>query len=361
MAKSKANSWMANEIFKKLTGLGHRVYMYDSSGKRVFDPSDATRIFSNNIKMMVTLGYTQGSSPKPLVTFHTSDVTPPEALADVKQSLKSHNVFDHSFDTLPFGKTLEPRHFAHAHRGHDDVKESTTLTRKSTLCIGDTQIISEHALPSEKITKIIVIGPNREEYRMPVKSMVGAKALAYHVNNGGDLRDETTENIKNLLKNISQLNRLERWMKQEHPDFPALRHIKNSRIYLTKVLRGLSDQNTHRDASRSLEKLVSTWNTNQLYQEPQISSSQDTYEPVSIENIPEWKGLMEYFSKRDMNRIYDNDQDQQIRDASKQANSQDPRTVLHTLIDTGVEGWKARFQENPREIMDQIADVLKDQ
>lgn len=106
------NSWMAQEIFKILTGMGHEILMFNSKGKRVFDAAEAIMIYSKPAAMMIQLSYTGGKPAKPLVKFFASKTTDPSVIAQCKRTLKSHNLFDHSYDVHVFGKTIEPKHFA---------------------------------------------------------------------------------------------------------------------------------------------------------------------------------------------------------------------------------------------------------
>lgn len=105
------NSWMAQEIFKILTGMGHEILMFDAKGKRVFDAGDAHMLYSVPAALMMQLHYTGGKPAKPLVKFYASNTTDMNLINQVKRTLKGHNLFDHSFDVHVFGRTIEPKHF----------------------------------------------------------------------------------------------------------------------------------------------------------------------------------------------------------------------------------------------------------
>jgi hypothetical protein len=109
---TEPNSWMAQEIFKILTGMGHEILMFDGKGKRVFDAEKASMIYSVPAAMMIQLGYTGGRPAKPVVKFYASKTTDPALVDQCKRTLRSHNLFDHSFDVHVFGRTIEPKHFS---------------------------------------------------------------------------------------------------------------------------------------------------------------------------------------------------------------------------------------------------------
>lgn len=106
------NSWMAQEIFKILTGMGHEILMFNSKGKRVYNAEEAIMIYSVPAAMMIQLSYTGGKPAKPVVKFYASKTTDPKLIAQCKRTLRGHNLFDHSFDVHVFGKVIEPKHFA---------------------------------------------------------------------------------------------------------------------------------------------------------------------------------------------------------------------------------------------------------
>ena len=105
------NAWMAQEIFKILTGMGHEILMFNRKGKRVYDASEAIMIYSVPASMMIQLSYTGGKPAKPLVKFYASKTTDPDLINQCKRTLKGHNLFDHSYDVHVYGRTIEPKHF----------------------------------------------------------------------------------------------------------------------------------------------------------------------------------------------------------------------------------------------------------
>lgn len=106
------NAWMAQEIFKILTGMGHEILMFNRKGKRVYDAADAIMIYSVPVAMMIQLSHTGGNPAKPLVKFYASKTTDPDVIKQFKRTLKSHNLFDHSYDVHVFGRVIEPKHFS---------------------------------------------------------------------------------------------------------------------------------------------------------------------------------------------------------------------------------------------------------
>lgn len=378
------NTWMSEEIFKTLSGLGHEIYMYDKQGARVYDPSVSDRLFSNTAKMMITLGYTKGKPQKPLVTFHTSSGTEPHMLDDIKRTLKQHNLFDHSFDTLPYGRTLEPRQFAHM---NEPVTESvwTGSTRTSRWRSGVTEVVirhserladSENPLRWTRIRDIFIHGKDGSRYKMPVRSILGAKALAQHMDQQGDPWDTQASHIHNLLQCHQELRKLRRWAQQnDQPDLVTACVQCQDEIKVT--LRKISQAHSYAQAIQAAGHMCEEWQQHAhsceqpwaqdmmwapgavLWKMPVDAEAQPWAHAITtMSSWPEQQQLSEWFDQFDPHlQEKQSRMKQDVHDAAHEEQTEDPRQILANLK-SNIPGWSSRFEHDPQQVLDQIDQVL---
>lgn len=359
------NAWMAQKVFEKLSGMGHKIYMYDSKGSRVYDPSKADRLFSETAKMMVTLGFTKGKPAKPLVTFNTSDGTDPKVLLDVKQTLKQHNLYDHSFDTRPYGRTLEPKMFAHLNR--EDITESswTGSTRTSRWKTGLTEVVIRHSErlgdPQSarrwcKIKDIFIHGPDGARYRMPIKHIAGAKALAQHINNNGQAWDDKGEIIHHMIKVMQESRKLRNWAQNQNSHLLSV--IEGLQNKIKHNLKRMSDPNQYEIAIQEGVDWVNSWKTHEQMHETQCDEHiQNAWHAVMCElerdsqsQWPEEHELMEWFNQfKPLQELDSND----VINAVEVTASDDPRDILGHLKQE-ITGWEQEFELNPKQVLDKI-------
>ena len=379
------NAWMADQIFKKLSGMGHEIYMYDAQGTRVYDPTQSDRLFSDTGKMMVTLGYTKGKPNKPLVTFHTSDSTDPQVLQDIKQTLKQHNLYDHSFDTMPYGKSLKPKFFGHMNKqdmNRQDMAESawTGSTRTSRWRTGMTEVVIKHSerLMDDqsarrwcKVRDIFIHGPDGGRYRMPVKHILGAKALAQHINQNGQAWDTQGDALNHMIRVQQQCRRLRNWLQQNDQSLiPALDVMQ---MKIKNCLRHVSDEQGYPQAIQEAEEMVHVWREQSQMQEAPcgeqmqeawhaVCCESDTHMPEAAQHDmdhedawPEHRELMEWFGQfGPLTELKDED----VRSAVQITKSDDPRRLLAHLADE-IPGWQSEFERDPKRVLDKITVTLE--
>lgn len=372
------NAWMADKIFQTLSGMGHEIYLYDAQGMRVYDPTQADRLFSDTGKMMVTLGYTKGKPAKPLVTFHTSDGTDPKVLTTVKQTLKQHNLYNHSFDTMPYGKTLEPKMFAHLNR--EEVVESawTGSTRTSRWRTGLTEVVIRHSerLMDEasarrwcKIKEIFIHAPDGARYKMPIRTILGAKALAQHINQNGQPWDEQGNSLHHIMKIQQQCRRLRNWMQHNEPQMLPMLELVQDKV--KHMLRNVSDETAYSEAVQEAHELAQSWSQDvQLQEAPCGEQMQEAWHAVCAEALshapepehsepvsdpwPEQRQLMEWFGQfGTLEELSSSD----VKSAIDVTQSEDPRDILNHLT-AEIPGWESTFETDPKQVLDQITHTL---
>lgn len=377
MSTSKdPNEWMAQEIFKKLSGIGHEIYMYSIDGKQVFDPIEANRLFSRTAKMMITMGWTKGRPSKPVVTFHTSASTSNDVIEDVKRTLKQHNLYDHSFDTLPYGSDLAPRQFAHMNK-KPTVSESqwTGSTRTSRYAVGLSEVVithsqrlddSEGARRWTKIKSIFVHGADGSRYKFPHKHVGGARAMAQHINHQGQPWDQGGECIHQLLTTLGGLRRIKTWA-ANHNDG----HMCDTSLHLLAeikhTLKRIAQPHSYATGVSHAQQLIDSWHAHEphhalkevdacdLSKQAVISHVREMESLALSDHFPESEKLMEWFAQFDW--LLTERASKEVVAAAREEKSTDPRKVLGNLKHNTT-GWKSRFEQDPKEVLDQIDDVL---
>lgn len=394
------NAEMAKMIFTILSGKNHKVIMYDPSGKRVFDPSEANRLFCTDLNMMVELGYTKGSSQKPSVTFHTSATTPLRIIEEIKNTLRQHNSFDHSFNLMPYGKNLEPKNFKHMNK--TDVTESawTGSTRTSRWKTGMTEVVIRHNQRLEdwenprrwtRIADIFIHGADGSRYKFPFRHILGAKAMAQHMDQQGAPWDQTGNVIQDVLDLTMQVRKLKRWAQHNQPN--ALDAIGTLQRDIKGILHKISQPNSYAQAVDQAKLMQPTWQqapvnmdiswpedmdkaVNMLHSylphEHQVTSmdSMDYLEPEEQDMdqmdhddqaFPEARELNEWFGQFDVSKIFEqepSDLEKAVAVDTDEHGKEDPREVFNH-VKNSVIGLTSTFERDPQAALDQLTKTLE--
>ena len=370
------NEWMAEQAFNTLSGMGHEIFMYDPSGQKVYAPEKSDRMWSNTAKMMVTLSWTKGKPSKPLVTFHISDSTDHSMLQDIKHTLKQHNLYDHSFDTMPYGKGLQPRMFMHMNKPPEPVTEHawTGSTRTSRWKTGLTEVVIRHTerLTDDqnprrwcKVRDIFIHGADGSRYRMPQKHILGAKALAAHMDQSGTPWDSVGEAIQHVIQVLQQCRKMKNWAQQHMP--MHVLNVDDLQDQIKSNLRCMFHPDHHAQAQDQIQNWYHTWHQtpcathwpDSMQHALQALHAQYVREPdpESDATWPEQQALTEWFDQFDL--IVSEDQAKKdVRQAQEITNSHDPRKILNHL-NRAVTGWERDFEQDPKQVLDDILDTLE--
>jgi hypothetical protein len=342
---------MAQLIFSVLNGTGHKIRMYDEKGTEVFDPAKANRLWSDSEKLMVVLGKTKGSPAKPLVTFCTSDVTDPDIFNDFKTAIKQHNIYDFSFDTEPYSKTLEPRHFKFM-----NIEESWSGTTKTSYFpIDNVNVVIRHSRPFQReqldgdgkiqrwrrIKQIMLFTPDGQRFNFPHKYVLGARAMAQHLNQQQSMYDENGNliqeliNLYNNLKSIqSKSKRLEQW--------DLLTHVQHTKQQIKSLLTAISQQHRYTDGVNGAKNWLTEWKSKK-YQSP------PTFKEV--------RELDEWFNRFEPKVIFENQEKfEQVETSYEQAGGNIHRTLDY--LKRNFIGWESRFEEDPKAVTTEVMEIV---
>ena len=344
---------MAQLIFDVLSGKGHEIYMYDEKGNQVFDPKKSDRLWSNNEKLMVSLGYTKGKPPKPLVTFYTSDVTDKKRFKDIKFALKRHNPWDFSFDTEHFARTLEPRHFKHMNV--TETHSWSGSTRTSYFPINGVLVVIKHSRPWHKdnldqaqrwrrIKQVMLHTPTGERFKFPLNHVLGAKAMAQHLSQQKSMHDPEGTLIQDLTKSLQNMSALQRRARRLGST-NLLNEISTTRGQIKKLLGQMAETRSYNEGVSKARKMLTDW------KQPTKSL------PLTFREAKDMMGWLESFDLQ----ISENEaKTDQVKAAWVASDGNKYQTLDY--LKRNVPGWESRFEADPSAVtaeLDEIIEQLK--
>jgi hypothetical protein len=346
---------MAQLIFDVLSGKGHEIRMYDEKGNQVFDPGKANRLWSNNQKIMVTLGYTKGKPPKPLVTFYTSDVTDRKQFDDIKFTLKRHNPWDFSFDTEHFARSLEPKHFKHMNV--TEHQHWSGSTRTSYFPINGVLVVIKHSKPWNKqtidqaqrwrrIKQVMLHTPTGERFRFPINHVLGAKAMAQHLSQQNQMHDKDGALIQSLSRTLQTLGNLHRRAKKLGAE-DLLLELFTTRARVAKLLKEISESRTYAAAVQGAKQILRDWKS------PKAPTQSIQSTPATFKEARE---LMSWFNSFGPSLAEDKGLEAQVQTAWEASNHNKYETLDY--LKRNVPGWQSRFEADPQAVTNELEEII---
>lgn len=357
---------MAELIFNKLNGSGHKIRMYDKSGKEVFDPKEANRIWSDSEKMMLVLGKTKGHPPKPLVTFWTSDVTSPKMLKHFKDELQRDNTLDFSFSIEKWRKTLEPRHFKNM-----NVKESsnwTGTTRTSYFPVDAVNVVVRHSRPwnSEQLDKaqrwrrikqIMLFTPDGQRFTFPHHHVLGARAMAQHLNQENTMYDDSGKLIQDLTKLLFDLRKIQFKCKRSE-DWGLMTHVVDTRHQIRQLLKAISQSHRYTESIDRAKKWLGEWASNKFVRPSQelVTASPDLVTAIEEPQFKEARQLQEWFDSFEPKTIFENQEKREKVEIAWKESGGDVAQTFDILRHTF--GWESSFIKDPKEFNNEVMTII---
>jgi len=231
---------VADKVFNLLKGYGYTVDSFDKEGMQVGDPADAIRFFVESPNLLITLNV-----PTDEIQLSVSENTQ-ETDTLRKQLNNLARDYLMALDFRVFGKTLKPSSEAVsiAKTKEKDMMEQNVLrklageaeesvqvaesfgtmsgsVKTSYQPLDNVKIIVKHAKAvneevrgsrSRNISKIF-IQRGEERFAFPSKNLSGARAMARHLYNGGEMHDSIGESIVKMCKDISTLKEFVRYVR----------------------------------------------------------------------------------------------------------------------------------------------------
>ena len=258
---------VAEKIFSLLKGFGYVVSSYDKEGKLVVNPQDATRFSVADPNLLVRLDLANDT-----ISLATSEDLSDSSIRKMLKNLANNNLM--SFDYKVFDKKIKPKGEAiniaqTAEKDMADVMEGfgvmTGSTKTSYQGLDNVKIVVRHKKAVNEEVRgarsrnihSIFIQRGEERFKMQENSLKAARAMARHLNAGGEMHDAIGESITGLAVEYRKLQEFVRYVRKanlvnesnEEYVTLALGQIDNIR----STFERLSGTKTYAHAVESLE------------------------------------------------------------------------------------------------------------
>lgn len=218
---------LGNEVFEFLKGLGISIALTDELGDDTLDAEKGVRFYSEDPNIMVTID-SDNKELKLSKSKHVED----DKMDRVHKGIKnlSHK-YAYDFDYKIYGKTIQPKHseFKSKIKKMKNQEEGITEAslgkmygsmKTSYQPLDSVKIIVRHGKAvneevrgsrSRQISKLFIQRAD-ERFALPHKSLAGARAMARHVYNGGEVHDSVGVAINEMVESIDSLSKFSRYV-----------------------------------------------------------------------------------------------------------------------------------------------------
>ena len=206
---------IAEKTFNILKGFGFGVDSFSADGKQVIDPTDATRFVVSEPNILVRLD----SASSTLVLNTSEDLSEHKVRKMLKDVAQDYLM---KFDYKIFGKKLkavgEKQDIAkQAERDMADIKEGfdtmSGSSKTSYQSLDNVKIVVKHKKAVNEEVRgsrsrnihSIFIQRGDERFKLPENNLAMARAMARHVQKGGEVFDEQATNIVEMAQDLKKL------------------------------------------------------------------------------------------------------------------------------------------------------------
>ena len=215
---------VAQKIFSTIKGHGHDLIMFTDEGMETSDAEEARRFFVKKPNYMVTLD----GEARHIKINKNSNVSLEDMESIMKQlkNLATSNML--KTEIRVFGKEITPKDFAYQAKNlkepaMENIQEASFsrmhgFKKTSYQTLESTKIVVRHRRPIDEEVQgsrarniqAIFIEHAGERFRFPHTNLAGARAMARHINEGGEMYDTIG---KYIIESISNYNKLMEFMR----------------------------------------------------------------------------------------------------------------------------------------------------
>ena len=259
---------VAEQVFNILKGFGYAVNSYGVDGKQVVNPTEATRFVVNKPNILVRIDKNTDT-----LSLNTSEDLSDHKIRKMLKNLSTDSLMN--FDYKVFNKTLKPKGETvdiarSSETSMAEVMEGfgtmTGSTKTSYQPLDNVKLVVKHKKPvSEEVRgsrsrniHSIYVQRGEERFKLPENNLSAARAMARHVQMGGEVFDAVGESISNMASDYRKLNEFVRYVRsarlvnetnEEYVNL-ALENINNIRT----TFKRLSGSKTYQNAVESLNQ-----------------------------------------------------------------------------------------------------------
>ena len=275
---------ISENLFAKIRGRFPSITLGDETGVVTDDPQLARYFdfdFKDGEEVLGKVSITINKESGVVVTFNNDFIT--NESDDVKDNwynfLKELRVFSKknmlNFDTRDITKSnLDKRDYAHLTKtssGDNAMRESTMYgtSRTSYEDVGTARLVLKHNQPvnleipgsrTQHVHSIYIESDNGERYKYPYRHLNGARALARHVDGGGNLYDDFGKHIVGLSEELAKLRQFKTYMNRSAVMAEGLKQyidVVNERLEsVKKECLKLQRENYYKDAVANYKQEV---------------------------------------------------------------------------------------------------------
>ena len=288
---------LGNKVFDFLKGKGVPITISDENDEDTLDPEVGVRFYSNDPNIMVTIDK-ENNELKLSKSKHVEDDRM-DSIHKGIQNIAQDSLF--SFDYKIFGKSIKPKHSNYKAKINKMKQEQESVTeaslgkmygsmKTSYQPLDSVKIIVRHGKPvneevrgarSRQISKLF-IQRGDERFALPHKSLAGARAMARHVHNGGEIHDSVGSAINEMVNNIDSLSKFARYVENKN----LVNEENNGLVVLAKEsVQNLRSSLKKLSGAKSYAKAVETIDfTNSLEITNEESDLSDLFVEKHIDN-----------------------------------------------------------------------------
>lgn len=263
------------QIFKIMKSYGLNLKLYDVDGKQTVNPEKARRFYSNTKNLMINLD-TSTIPGKIKVNIGTAvDLKEIDSMLKNIKLLATNRLLGYTLRT--FGKRIYPKDFAY------QVNQKSTFSpviegfikpsgsnKISKHKFGETTMIVNHRNPidenikgarSRSIKSIFIENNIGERFIFPYPTIIAAKAMTIHIENGGNPYDNIGKHIINICEELKQLRKFNKYGKKiltEKQQY-ILKVVSEQICKLVNTLRSLNSQ-------RNYQKYINEYQINDNFE-----------------------------------------------------------------------------------------------
>ncbi len=210
---------VAEKIFSVIKGHDHDLVMFTEEGMETSNAEEARRFFVSKPNYMVTLD----GEARHIKINKNSNVTLEEIESVMKQlkNLATSNML--KTEIRVFGKEITPKDFAYQAKNlkepaMENIHEASFsrmhgFKKTSYQTLESTKIVVRHRKPIDEEVRgsrarniqAIFIEHAGERFRFPHNNLAGARAMARHINEGGNMQDAVGQYIIESIANYNKL------------------------------------------------------------------------------------------------------------------------------------------------------------
>lgn len=207
---------VSEKIFNLLKGFGYEIKSFDAEGNNEVNPAESTRFVVDEPNILVRLDLNKES-----IILNTSEDLSDHKIRPMLKELSKDYLLN--FDYNVFGKRLKPKgELQDAEKNSEkdmaDVMEASLgklsgSTKTSYQPLENVKIVLKHkkAIDEEirgsrsRNIHSIFIQRGEERFKLPENNLAMARAMARHVQQGGEVFDMIGESIVNMARDLNRL------------------------------------------------------------------------------------------------------------------------------------------------------------